>query len=351
MTLDRSWPTLPYITASSMERLERDLDRISWRSTMPQEGADLRDEIEAILSARWGMTNAILSSSGIQALSLALRANGLSERDVVAVPAGVWGGISTAVTRLGGRIVYYETQKWAESISLFPPVATDEVKFVLAIHNHAMLADIRFLSSVFQNSIIIEDAPKVSATIVSFEATKPITCFEGGAVSFDSAENAKLARAWLKQDTIGYYNNHHPEMSRPAISQFSCSLLLSQLDCYDELCSRRAKGAKYLLECLGELPIKIRGSREILGLGSFYGILVETSREDPSMLINYVERQTGLVCDRHYLPYPNWNSNDPSYFIAAEEEYARGIVVPHHAFLATQSKLDGLINVLRSFST
>jgi dTDP-4-amino-4,6-dideoxygalactose transaminase len=191
----------------------------------------------------------------------------------------------------------------------------------LAVHTHSVLADISLLLRVFPRSHVIEDAAhcpgarhqiypdagsQVLSTIVSFEATKPLTCLEGGAVSFQSVGKAKLARELLRRDIADYYNNRHPERDRPAISQLSCSLLLYQLDCYDEVCCRRAEGALYMTERLNDLSVTVQTEPAVIGRGSFYGILLLIGPSDPATFIDHLERQTGLVCDRHYLPYAEW---------------------------------------------
>lgn len=343
------WPTLPFDVEKTSAQLAHEIRRISWRSDGDQVGDDVAAEVSTALHEQWGMRDPLLTRSGSSALIVALRTLGVNAGDLVALPAGVWKGLGDAVAHVGASVAYYEIhQKGTVELLAANPA---DIRYVIAVHNHCELADIPRLATFFRAAKLIEDAAHcpgarhmlypgwshlISATIVSFEATKPVTCFEGGAVSFEEEGSRLVALELVAADP--HTNNHHPESARPILSQLTCSLLKIQLSLYREVCERRRLGFECFSRSLKN-HFEILHHPGVIQTGSFYGIPVKLVGIEPKQMISFIERETGLVCDQQYAPYRNWEREAKTRFPGAKESFENWIIIPHHAFLAPEAQI------------
>ena len=170
---------------------------------------------------------AVAAASGTAALEIALRAVGVSGRDVV-VPANTFYATAAAVLAAGGRPVFadIDAATFALSPSTVAAVLTPATAAVVLVHIGGLItpqADELVRLCEERGIALIEDAAHAHgstydgryagsfgiAAAFSFYPTKVVTCGEGGMILTASGQLAAEARIYRDQGKASFGANHH----------------------------------------------------------------------------------------------------------------------------------------------
>lgn len=338
------------------------------------------------LAARAGRAHCTLTTSGSSAILVALQALGVGPGDVVLIPATTWVACATSVLRAGATPAFYDADEQSPcAIGDCPRVITPSV--VLAVHLYAQQVDVAALRLRFPGALILEDASHSQfawtgdgrpvgslgdVSIMSLQATKVITCGEGGAILTDDDEIAARVESLVMDSrrravtaAATAANELEPAFllhgANHALSETAAALLLDQLERMPAQAAARSRAATRFVRRLTDAGWRCFADTGALRSGNFYGVAVRIpdGRGTPTELIDEVAAKTGLPLDRVYPPVPE----GPLYRPATVKQYApidhtaatptwsrvwheRCVVVPHHAFLASDEHIDRLIGVL-----
>ena len=170
---------------------------------------------------------AVAAASGTAALEIALRAVGVSGRDVV-VPANTFYATAAAVLAAGGRPVFADVDAatFALSPSTVAAALTPATAAVVLVHIGGLIAPqadelVRLCEE--RGIVLIEDAAHAHgstydgryagsfgiAAAFSFYPTKVVTCGEGGMILTASGQLAAEARIYRDQGKASFGANHH----------------------------------------------------------------------------------------------------------------------------------------------
>jgi len=170
---------------------------------------------------------AVAAASGTAALEIALRAVGVSGRDVV-VPANTFYATAAAVLAAGGRPVFadIDAATFALSPSTVAAALTPATAAVVLVHIGGLItpqADELVRLCEARGIALIEDAAHAHgstydgryagsfgiAAAFSFYPTKVVTCGEGGMILTASGQLAAEARIYRDQGKASFGANHH----------------------------------------------------------------------------------------------------------------------------------------------
>jgi dTDP-4-amino-4,6-dideoxygalactose transaminase len=181
--------------------------RSGWVKGGPRMAA-LEDEVSAATGAAGG----VACTSGTQALHLALRAAGLGPGDQVALPSYVCRQVLDAVCLAGAEPLVCDSSPLHFGVELddLARRRTGATRAVVQVHqlgvrapvDHPALDGLLLVDDLCQRPPHAAFAPVAPspavARVISFEATKPVTCGEGGLLLSD--DPALLARARSLRD-------------------------------------------------------------------------------------------------------------------------------------------------------
>lgn len=217
-----------------------------------------------------GTDHATAVPNGTQALELALRAIGLEPGDEVIVPAVTFVASASAVVLTGGVPVFVDVDP--DTYQLDPDAVeaaiTDRTVAVEAVHYGGYPADMDRLVEIADEHdlYLVEDAAEAHGTewrgdhvgsigdvgCFSLQQGKPLTCGEGGVVTYDGDDPALAARLYayanLGRSPGGGKYEHHVPAGNYRLSEFLGALLVPQLARLDEQTDRRERNGAWLAD-------------------------------------------------------------------------------------------------------
>jgi 8-amino-3,8-dideoxy-alpha-D-manno-octulosonate transaminase len=241
----------------------------------PARAATFENEFAAIMGTRY----ALAVSSGTGALECAVTALGIGPGDEVILPAWTWHSTCTAVIRAGALPVFAEID---ESFNIDPSDIeariTPHTKAIVAVHLQGNPADMDAVLAVARKHKlrVLEDcAQSVGATykgrrlgsigdigIYSHQASKTITCGEGGSVVTSDPE--LFERACRFHD-VGNLSRPHQDMlgetrlksfvgTNFRMSELAGGVMLAQVRKLDRMIAAARNNAGRVYEGLKEVP-------------------------------------------------------------------------------------------------
>lgn len=234
------------------------------KSGMIAEGS-LVTEFEKAMSKYLGLSGGVATSSGTDALFLALKALNVGNGDEVIIPTYVCRAVWDAVQLTGATPVLCDVGKeWCTNAELINPYITERTKAIIPAHIFGMTADIAPICDI--GIPVIEDCCQALGVkrdnqmigtfgdfcILSFHATKLLTTGEGGMVL------TKEPKLLEKLQFLKNGQDCHliPRYRRP-MSDLQAALGLSQLSQYNHFLRKRRKIADHYFNSLGNLAIKL----------------------------------------------------------------------------------------------
>gem|GEM_PF-292384 len=286
---------------------------------------------EAALESFFGRKHAITCCNGSAAIVISLQALGIGPGSRVLLPALTWVGCASAVLRCGASPVF------ADSLASSPVMDSaaaaqkcGRIDAVLAVHTYASALDIDVVRQHFPGIPIIEDFShshggrrddglllgcQGDISVASFQASKVLTCGEGGAAFTDDDALAERLRALradsrlpVKDKSTGCFGGLAPHGSQHGynltMSEIAAALLLNQLQLLPDQLVRRATGAAAFLEAAASLGVESVGDAAVIASGGFYRLPVRHPDHDGAGMADLVRRTLNLQLDRSYPPIP-----------------------------------------------
>jgi perosamine synthetase len=231
------------------------------------------DEFEAAFAAACGTRYGIACANGTIALHLALATLGLQPGDEVIIPAFTMIATANAVTYLGARpvLVDSELETWNMDIDQVEARITPRTRAIIPVHTYGHPVDMDALNQIADRHglWVIEDAAEAhgarcrgrpvgslgTAAAFSFYGNKIITTGEGGMITTDHEQLARLA--WNLRDHAFSTERHfwHKLLGfNYRMTNLQAAVGLAQTEQLDQfVASRRAHAALYT-EKLRRLP-------------------------------------------------------------------------------------------------
>ena len=211
--------------------------------------------------------HAVAVSSGTSALVVSLAAHGIGKGDEVIVPTFTYAATANAILLVGATPVLVDINEddFCIDVALAEAAVTERTKAILPVHLFGHSSDLTKLRALAErrNLIIIEDAcqalgarwngSKIGSSgtaCFSFYATKAITTGEGGMITTDSPDIAKLARTLRDQGEGERYKTELLSANH-RMTEIAAALGLAQLPKLDGWNERRRSNAAWLSEHLG----------------------------------------------------------------------------------------------------
>lgn len=282
-----------------------------------------------LLEHRYGFQQALLTTSGTDALELAALLASIGPNDEVIVPSFTFVSSANAFALRGARIVF------ADSCGDNPNVDPDELerlitpktKVIVVVHYAGMACEMDRIMTIAQHSgvMVVEDAAQaLDATYngmplgsfgvfsaFSFHDTKNITCGEGGLLVVNDSRYARRAEIIREKGTnrAAFFRGEVDrygwlELGSSFLpSELNAAFLLGQLERIEDIQARRAQILSTYLAELG--PVLSRAGIDMLqprarcvgNAHTFY--LVLRSLQERSDLLQFLSSH-GISAASHY---------------------------------------------------
>ncbi|MEE3149524.1 MAG: DegT/DnrJ/EryC1/StrS family aminotransferase [Candidatus Neomarinimicrobiota bacterium] len=273
----KPFPVWPRVTAGQKEQLLNTLESDSLGI-----GSDAIKAFEDQFAEFQDAKYCIATSSGTNALWVALKAGGVSAGDEVIIPPYTFIATASAVLMANAVPVFVDIDPETFNIDpvLIEKAITERTKVIMPVHIAGNPADMDRINDIAKkyNIIVIEDAAQAhgaewdgvkvgalaSGGIFSFQSSKNMNSGEGGAIisNDDTFMNSCFAyyncgrqrgREWYEHQIIG--GNHR-------INAMAASLLLPQLQSVEDDMVIRDKNRKKLDRALNSEGLVTIGSYE-----------------------------------------------------------------------------------------
>lgn len=211
------------------------------------------DEFEAACASYLNGRYAQTSDSGEAALLQALQLLELKPGSSVVVPTYVCSSVASAVERAGLRPLFCDIgENWCMTAETVGNVFDSSVAAIIAVHMFGIRMDVASLRAF--GVPVVEDCAQCftnavgqvgDIAIYSFQATKCLTCGEGGLIVIPDVSSLRL-------DDVKILNDSR-------ISDLQAVLGLSQLSRYGQMLKRRQQVAEHYFSNLPErLLVRVR---------------------------------------------------------------------------------------------
>jgi dTDP-4-amino-4,6-dideoxygalactose transaminase len=316
-------PTVPFVDLSSSTE--------AVRSGLLADVAELLDggafvngpAVEAFereFAAACGRRFGVGTASGLDALTIGLRALGLEAGDEVVVPAMTFVATFEAVVHARGRVVVVDVGE--DDAGLDPAGAAAAVgpntRFLLPVHLYGQMADMRALGSLAAKHglTILEDACQAhgaerdglgagaagAAAAFSFYPSKNLGAMgDAGALVLDDEDAASTARALREHGQTSAYHSARVGMTS-RLDTLQALVLLRKLPLLERWNADRAQAASFYGEALQgvgdlRLPARVAGARHVWHV-------YQVRTRDPEALGAYLAGR-GIGTKRHYPEPPH----------------------------------------------
>jgi dTDP-4-amino-4,6-dideoxygalactose transaminase len=266
-----------------------------------------------------GRRLAVGTASGLDALTIGLRALGL-EGDEVVVPAMTFIATFEAVVHAGGRVVVADVCE--DDVCLDPEAAAAAVgtrtRFLVPVHLYGQMADMRAFGELAASRglTVLEDACQShgaerdgiragaagAAAAFSFYASKNLGAMgDAGALVLDDESVAAKARALREHGQTGSYHSEYVGLTS-RLDTFQALVLLRKLPLLERWNAERARAAAFYADSLAgigdlRLPQTAAGATHVWHLYA-----VRTA--DPTALGEFLAAR-GIATKRHYPEPPH----------------------------------------------
>lgn len=314
-------------------------------------------KFEEEFAERCGAKYAVSCSNGTAALHLALATLGIKKDDEVIIPTFTMIATANAVTYLGARPVLVDSEPvtWNIDVDKIEDKMTPRTKAIIAVHTYGHPAQMNKILEIARryNLYVIEDAAEAHGAeykgkkaggigdiaCFSFYANKIITSGEGGMLTTNNKEIAKIARI-LKNHAFSEERHfwHRYLGYNYKLTNLQAAVGLAQLERFDELLEIRIRNAKYynsLLKCVKGITLPPE-KKDVRNVYWMYSILVEDSfGVTRDQLRRYLAKR-GIETRTFFIPIhlqPIYFKMYNEEFPVSEELCRRGMYLPSAATL------------------
>ncbi|RMD92912.1 MAG: DegT/DnrJ/EryC1/StrS family aminotransferase [Calditrichaeota bacterium] len=355
-----------------------------WCSRMNPEGKVAT--VEKVFAELIGTKNCRAVSSGTTALELAIRACDISYGDEVIVPAVTFMATATAVITSGAVPIFVDIDPETYQISpeAIEAAITSRTRAILPVHYGGYPADMDRIMQIAKEHglIVIEDCAEAHGTewrgkkvgslgdmgCFSFQMSKPLTCGEGGAITYsDETLNVDYFALTRKVKTSQGEKIYYLPSGNWRMSEFTAAILLAQLTRFEKQTEIKHKNAQYFgqeLEKIGGLSPLKRDPRITRQGYFFYFIKYDSNEWNDVPRDQFMEalRAEGIACGlAHNEPlyknpffreikrsYLTIDDVDYSEFYCPEAEriYQEEVIAMLHFFLLDKKNVDRILSAL-----
>lgn len=231
-------------------------------------------EFEKVFAGHCGVRHALAVTNGTAALEISLAALGVGPGDEVIVPSYTFYSTASAVLFVGATPVFCDIDAESYNLNLngVERLITPRTKAVIPVHFAGLPVDMDLLNAIAAKHglVVIEDCAhshgsqykgKMTgsfsrAAAFSFQASKNLTCGEGGVILTDDEElygamysrhtcGRKLGRPWYE---------HHTVASNLRLTEMQAALLLMQFARLEEQTEQRQANANFIETALAGCP-------------------------------------------------------------------------------------------------
>ena len=253
-----AWPMPDEGVREALEEAYRD-------GTWGQYDGPARQSLEAELCQYFGVTHALLCSSGTIGVELALRGCGVGAADEVILAGYDFSGNFRAVEAIGARpvLVDVRSQDWCMDVESLESLELPRVKAVIVSHLHGGLADLPRLMELAARRgwMVVEDACQQPGAVLgdrrvgswghvgvlSFGGSKLLTAGRGGAVLTSDPHIAQRIKVFADRGNQAF-----------PMSELQAAVLRPQLRILDERNQIRLQRVALLRKTLASLNEVLR---------------------------------------------------------------------------------------------
>ena len=245
------------------------------------------EQFEQELAAFHNVKHAAAVNTGSAALDICMRAIDLAPGDEVITTPYTFFATSQCILNANALPVYVDIDPQTYNIDAtkIEEAITNRTRAILPVHFSGELADVAAIADIARRHglRIIEDAAQSQgaslrgkrfvgsfgdAAIFSFQASKCLTCGEGGAILTNSDEFAEAAWSLRHYGRTkdGLWYQHHRLAANNRMTEFQGALLRTQLRKLAEQNSRRMQNVDYFYRKLSEIdgltPVRLHPDAE-----------------------------------------------------------------------------------------
>ncbi|MEE8168996.1 MAG: DegT/DnrJ/EryC1/StrS family aminotransferase [Phycisphaerae bacterium] len=322
-----------------------------------------------------GTRHAIAVSSGTCGLHLLMRSIGVGPGDEVVTTPFSFIASANCVLFDGGRPVFVDidADTWNIDVDQAASAVTSRTKAILPVHVFGLMCpmdELRAIADRHELRLIEDSCEALGSTyrgqragaaadagVFGFYPNKQITTGEGGMITTDDDEIARLCRSlrnqgrdsgmgWLSHERLGY--NYR-------LSDVSCAIGVAQMRRIDEILSRRSRVAGWYVERLRDEPrVVLQRLPDDCGMSWFvFVVKLADDYDEPTRndLIHRL-RDAGIGSNNYFAPihlqefYREQFGYKPGDFPVCEAVAARTVALPFHGKL-TESEVDHVCDTLK----
>ena len=279
------------------------------------------DAFESEYASFLGIAHCVGLNSGLDALTLALRALDIGPGDEVILPANTYVATALAVTANGAQPVFVDSDEYYNiDVNLIERAVTSKTRCILSVHLYGQACDMTSIMEIARrhNLFVVEDCAQshgaawrgqVTGTFgdigcFSFFPTKNIGAFgDAGAIVTHNAEIAAKVKMLRNYGSKEKYYNEIPGVNS-RLDEMQAALLRVRLEHVDVLLRERALIAEKYLTGIHHpkifLPKIKTGATHVWHL-----FVVQTPHRDDLKL--YLEEHG--VCTQIHYPVPPYLSD------------------------------------------
>lgn len=310
---------------------------------------------------------AVSLGSGTDSLFLSLLSLGIKEGDEILVPAISFIATASSITRVGATPVFVDVCSDNALIDLKDAKnkITDKTKALICVDLYGNLPEFTEIENFASNHnlLLIEDAAQSfgskrngqiagsigNISILSFDPSKPIGAFgTGGAILTDNKTLANYCYS-ARQNGRNVQNGKYDQFGMNSrISELQASLLLWQLEKFNDQLNMRHLLSKHYYDGLKNLPVKIMVKEQFNYTGNFHKFVIQLdNRNGLRTFLN----SHGIETRIHYSPclYEHSVFNKPSNPCIISEKLSKEVLsLPFYPEL-TLPEINYIVNCIKDF--
>lgn len=404
------WPEWPQYSKKTIENLKDVVVSNRWAISGYWTGKECNERIFAKEFATFNeVPYCVPTTSGTNALLIALESLGIGYGDEVIVPALTWLATASVVLNVNAKpiLVDVDPETYCIDPNAIEKVITQKTKAIIPVHLYGSVADMGRIMEIADryNLFVIEDCAQSHGSTweqqkvgtigdvgcFSFQQAKVLTAGEGGAVITKDKEIYKRleqlradGRILSNQSDANFGSLQLFEVgdiqgSNHCISEFQSSILIEQLKQLDHLNRVREDTAKYIENRLLNVPgVSLQKRSESVTRQTYYSFVIKIADnygyKRPKEIIDILKETINMGDFYIHSPYPAvhlnklfcpWTKRRYPIDIAMTKEYWRSLKFPvaeravdeaivlHHSILLAKRDLidyfiDNFINTLKA---
>jgi len=324
-----------------------------------------------------GVKYTVSVSNGTAALHLAMLASNIKPDDEVITTPMSFSATANCIEYVGGKTVFADINKITNNINPdeIENKITDKTKAIIPVHYAGLPCDMERIYKIAKdyNLIIVEDACHAlgaiyknsiigdclysDMTVFSFHPVKHITTGEGGCITTNSE---KLYNKLLELRSHGIKRRNHwfydiKELGfNYRLTDFQCSLGISQLNKLDNFLGKRRNIAYTYNEEFKDLPIEIPYDDNYLYYHAYHLYVIKLKNNiQRTMLYDYLKKKD-ILSQVHYIPIHTFSYYKNKYnyqwwdFPEAEQHYEKCLSLPIYPSMSEED-IDNVINTVKEF--